>query len=69
MSSNILVLESINAAQKYLKGFNVNSNMMAALHRIDCKVYRIEQKVKKGQQYFHGHVEEVKKGCIFKTLC
>jgi hypothetical protein len=49
MSSNILVLESINTAQKYLKRFNVNSNMMAALHRIASKVYRLEQKVKKGQ--------------------
>jgi len=49
MSSNILVLESINTAQKYLKRFNANSNMMAALHSSVCKIYRIEQKVKKGQ--------------------
>jgi len=46
MTSKILVLESINTAQKCIKRFNVNSNMMAAGHRIDCKVYRIEQKVK-----------------------
>lgn len=52
MSSNILVFKNINTAQKYLKRFNANSNMMTALHSNDCKVYRIEQKVKKGQHTF-----------------
>lgn len=41
-----------HTTQKYLKRFNVISNMMPALCSIDCEVYRIEQKVKKGQHTF-----------------
>lgn len=66
MSSNILVLESINTAQKHLKRFNPNSNMMAALHSIDCEVYRIEQKMKKGQHTFTDVWKKWSSGAFLK---
>jgi hypothetical protein len=52
-------LEGIDTVRKYLMQFDVDDNTTAALSSIENEVYRVQQKVKKQQLAFFGHVEEV----------
>jgi hypothetical protein len=49
-------LKGINTARKYLMGFDVNDDMMAALSSIENKLYRVQQKVKQQQQLTFLHM-------------